>query len=397
MNTDPVRLLDSIYKSSTDISDKIFDFYSQVDIENNQTLQSYSSILSRIQKKLRSVDTIIENYKQTIDLIRSKSLDVMNNFTNICISEIIKFWLLGQQLQNPIQKQKFLQISSESSDLNNFLTFFNQFCKQPDTNLLNTSTILEKDMKNYLKRSNRLVPSTNFSYNSVARFCNKANVLISELDDYEHNDKNEFNKSFFKLQPLDKYDSIIENKVIYKNPELKNYCKIFESCDEAVFDMISSSSLLIGGFGLVGSPENLLKAIHKKSINDLNIYSCLAGTNYSGLGQLISDNRVKSVHVSHIGTNTELERQYLNGEIELEFITQGTLVERFRASAAGIHSFYTASGAGTFLEEGRVPVKFSLGGKAVEKYVYPKDFITENEKKYFLEKAIKADFGIIKA
>ena len=65
MNTDPVRLLDSIYKSSTDISDKIFDFYSQVDIENNQTLQSYSSILSRIQKKLRSVDTIIENYKQT--------------------------------------------------------------------------------------------------------------------------------------------------------------------------------------------------------------------------------------------------------------------------------------------------------------------------------------------
>ena len=94
--------------------------------------------------------------------------------------------------------------------------------------------------------------------------------------------------------------------------------KIFSSTEEAVEDITSGSTLLISGFGLCGVPENLLRAIHNKKINDLKVFTNTSGTNNFGPGILIKDHMVSSIHTSYLGGNDELERQYLNGEIELE-------------------------------------------------------------------------------
>ena len=94
-------------------------------------------------------------------------------------------------------------------------------------------------------------------------------------------------------------------------------CKIFDSTEAAVEDVKSGSTLLISGFGLCGVPENLLRAIHKKRLTDLEVYTNTSGTNNFGPGILIKDHMVRSIHTSYLGGNDELERQYLNGEIKI--------------------------------------------------------------------------------
>ena len=173
--------------------------------------------------------------------------------------------------------------------------------------------------------------------------------------------------------------------------------KIFETSDAAVADMENGSTLLISGFGLCGVPENLLRAIHQKQVRDLNVYTNTSGTNKFGPGILIKDHLVKSIHTSYLGGNEELERQYLNGEIELDLIPQGSLAERFRAGSVGISAFLTHTAAGTLVEEGGFPSKFVLGGKAVEKTTLPRETRIYGGEKYLLEKAIHGDYAIIKA
>ena len=173
--------------------------------------------------------------------------------------------------------------------------------------------------------------------------------------------------------------------------------KIFSSTEEAVEDITSGSTLLISGFGLCGVPENLLRAIHNKKINDLKVFTNTSGTNNFGPGILIKDHMVSSIHTSYLGGNDELERQYLNGEIELDLIPQGSLAERFRAGSVGISAFFTHTGAGSLVEEGGFPIKFSLGGKIIEKYSLPRETKMYGGEKYLLEKAITGDYGIIKA
>ena len=173
--------------------------------------------------------------------------------------------------------------------------------------------------------------------------------------------------------------------------------KIYDSSDAAVADISSGSTLLISGFGLCGVPENLLRALHKTKINNLKVYTNTSGTNHFGPGILIKDHMVSSIHTSYLGGNDELERQYLNGEIELDLIPQGSLAERFRAGSVGISAFYTHTGAGSLVEEGGFPMKFALGGKGVEKYSMPRETKVYGGEKYLLEKAINGDFGIIKA
>ncbi|OMJ86648.1 hypothetical protein SteCoe_11799 [Stentor coeruleus] len=173
--------------------------------------------------------------------------------------------------------------------------------------------------------------------------------------------------------------------------------KIFESSDAAVEDISSGSTILISGFGLCGVPENLLRSIHKKRLTDLKVYTNTSGTNQFGPGILIKDHQVSAIHTSYLGGNDELERQYLNGEIELDLIPQGSLAERFRAGAVGISAFYTHTGAGSLVEEGGFPMKFARGGKAVEKYSVPRETKIYGGEKFLLEKAITGDYGIIKA
>ena len=173
--------------------------------------------------------------------------------------------------------------------------------------------------------------------------------------------------------------------------------KIYNSSEAVVDDIKSGSTLLISGFGLCGVPENLLRAIHSKKLNKLDLYTNTSGTNQFGPGILISDHMVSSIHTSYLGGNEELERQYLNGEVELDLIPQGSLAERFRAASVGISSFFTHTGAGSLVEEGGFPVKFAKGGNKVEKYSLPRETKLYGGEKYLLETAINGDYGLIKA
>lgn len=173
--------------------------------------------------------------------------------------------------------------------------------------------------------------------------------------------------------------------------------KIYNSSDAAVHDVTNGSTILISGFGLCGVPENLLRAVHKRNQKDLKVYTNTSGTNNFGPGILIKDHQVSSIHTSYLGGNDELERQYLNGEIELDLIPQGSLAERFRAGSVGISAFYTHTGAGSLVQDGGFPSKFALGGTKVEKYSAPRETKIYGGEKFLLEKAIRGDFAIIKA
>ena len=154
--------------------------------------------------------------------------------------------------------------------------------------------------------------------------------------------------------------------------------KVFKSADEALFDIKDSSVLLLGGFGLCGIPENLISALGKKGVGGLTCVSNNAGVDDFGLGILLKDRRIKKMIASYVGENSLFEKQFLDGELEVEFTPQGTLAERIRAGGAGIPAFYTPTGVGTKVAEGKETKIF-------------------NRKEYLLEKAITGDFALVKA
>ncbi len=154
--------------------------------------------------------------------------------------------------------------------------------------------------------------------------------------------------------------------------------KIYNSSKEAIADIQNGSSIMIGGFGICGIPENLLRAIEEKGIKDLSVISLTAHIDDYGLGVLIKNKKVKKMIASYIGENSEIERQYFNNEIELELIPQGTFAERMRAKGAGIPAFYVPAGVGTEVANG-------------------KEVRIINGKEYILEEALGADYAIIKA
>jgi 3-oxoacid CoA-transferase subunit A len=139
-------------------------------------------------------------------------------------------------------------------------------------------------------------------------------------------------------------------------------------------DMIVMS----GGFGLCGIPENLIAALRDSGVKGLTVISNNAGVDGFGLGQLLTTRQIKKMISSYVGENKEFERQYLAGELELEFNPQGTLAERIRAGGAGIPGFYTATGVGTVVAEGKEIKNF-------------------NGRDYVLETGLIADLSIIKA
>ena len=173
--------------------------------------------------------------------------------------------------------------------------------------------------------------------------------------------------------------------------------KVFPSSLSALSDFKSNSSLSIGGFGLCGIPENLIRTLSSLPLSDLTLYTTLSGTPTQGPGLLFAKQMVCHLHTSYIGANSTVESQYLNGELEITFNPMGTLIERLRSGSTGILGFYTRSGAGTVVETGGFPTKYVKGGKTVEKYSKPKEIKEHNGVRYLYEEAVKTDFAFVKA
>jgi 3-oxoacid CoA-transferase subunit A len=130
--------------------------------------------------------------------------------------------------------------------------------------------------------------------------------------------------------------------------------KVYPDAASALRGVIKDGiTLMCGGFGLCGIPEKLITALHDSRVRDLTVVSNNAGTDGGGLGVLLKSRQIRKMISSYVGENKEFERQYLAGELELEFNPQGTLAERIRAGGAGIYAFFTPTGAGTLVAEGK--------------------------------------------
>lgn len=160
--------------------------------------------------------------------------------------------------------------------------------------------------------------------------------------------------------------------------------KVFKTADAALDGLsFDGMTVMSGGFGLCGIPENLIAALRDTGAKDITAISNNAGVDGFGLGLLLETRQIKKMVSSYVGENKEFERQYLGGELELEFNPQGTLAERIRAGGAGIPGFYTKTGVGTLIAEGKEH----------------KEFPNENgdNETFIMETGLKADLSIIKA
>lgn len=172
--------------------------------------------------------------------------------------------------------------------------------------------------------------------------------------------------------------------------------KFYNSAEDAVKEIKSGSKLLVGGFGLCGIPENLIAALSKSGVKDLVVVSNNAGVDGFGLGILLNTRQVKRMISSYVGENAEFERQYLSGELELEFVPQGTLAERLRAGGAGIPAFFTPTAYGTLIHKGGAPIRYDSNRK-VAITSEPRQHEVFNGKNYIMEHAITGDFALVKA
>ncbi|WP_407441755.1 CoA transferase subunit A [Rhodococcus sp. (in: high G+C Gram-positive bacteria)] len=172
--------------------------------------------------------------------------------------------------------------------------------------------------------------------------------------------------------------------------------KVFRSAVEAVADVTDGSSLAVGGFGLCGIPDILIRALAESGVTDLEVFSNNCGVDGHGLGILLGDKRIRRVTASYVGENKEFARQYLSGELEVELTPQGTLAEKLRAGGAGIPAFFTPAGVGTPIALGGLPWRYDAdGGVAVASPV--KEVREFRGKKYVLEESITADFALVHA
>src|SRR5258705_12437023 len=154
--------------------------------------------------------------------------------------------------------------------------------------------------------------------------------------------------------------------------------KVVSSADEAVKDIRDGMTLMLGGFGLCGIPENCIAALVKKGVKGLTCISNNAGVDDFGIGLMLSKRQVKKMISSYVGENAEFERQLLSGELEVELIPQGTLATRCMAAGYGMPAVFTPAGVGTEIAEGKEVRKF-------------------NGKDYLMEYAFDADFALVKA
>ena len=154
--------------------------------------------------------------------------------------------------------------------------------------------------------------------------------------------------------------------------------KVINSIEEALETVQDGSVLLVGGFGLCGIPENLILGLRDKGVKDLTVVSNNCGVDDWGLGLLLGNKQIKKMLASYVGENKLFEQQFLSGELEVELVPQGTLAERLRAGGSGIPAFYTATGVGTEVAEGKEHKEF-------------------DGKTYIMERGITGDVAIVKA
>ncbi|UBQ38770.1 MULTISPECIES: CoA transferase subunit A [Acinetobacter] len=155
--------------------------------------------------------------------------------------------------------------------------------------------------------------------------------------------------------------------------------KVYSSAKDALQDVVQDGqTLAVGGFGLCGIPESLITALKQTGVKNLTCISNNAGVDGFGLGLLLKSKQIKKMIASYVGENKEFERQFLSGELEVELTPQGTLAEKLRAGGAGIPAFFTATGVGTLIAEGKEEREF-------------------NGKPYILENSLTADIALVKA
>jgi 3-oxoacid CoA-transferase subunit A len=155
--------------------------------------------------------------------------------------------------------------------------------------------------------------------------------------------------------------------------------KVYPSARAALEGVVRDGQMLaVGGFGLCGIPETLIEALKDTGVRDLTVISNNAGVDGLGLGKLLLTRQIKKMISSYVGENKEFERQYLSGELELEFTPQGTLAEKLRAGGAGIPAFYTQTGVGTLIAEGKEQREF-------------------DGRRYVLERSLLPDVSLVKA
>lgn len=154
--------------------------------------------------------------------------------------------------------------------------------------------------------------------------------------------------------------------------------KLLTSFESAIQQIEDGATIIVGGFGLSGIPENLIFALRDKGVKDLTIVSNNCGVDDWGLGLLLENKQIKKMIASYVGENKLFEQQFLSGELEVELVPQGTLAERLRAGGAGIPAFYTATGVGTEVAKGKEHKEF-------------------DDRTYIMEKGIVGDFAFVKA
>jgi 3-oxoacid CoA-transferase subunit A len=154
--------------------------------------------------------------------------------------------------------------------------------------------------------------------------------------------------------------------------------KVVASAEEAIQDVFEGATIMVGGFGLCGMPENLIRALTRKGVKNLTTISNNVGIDGIGMGLLLANNQIKRHIGTYVGENKLLEQMVLDGSLRLELVPQGTFSERIRAGGAGIPAFYTPTGVGTVVAEGKETREF-------------------DGRTYIMEHALKADFAFVKA
>jgi 3-oxoacid CoA-transferase subunit A len=154
--------------------------------------------------------------------------------------------------------------------------------------------------------------------------------------------------------------------------------KIAASAEEAIQDVFDGATIMVGGFGLCGMPENLIRALARKGVKNLTTISNNAGVDGAGMGMLLANGQIRRHIGTYVGENKLLEQMVLNGTLELDLVPQGTFAERIRAGGAGIPAFFTPTGVGTVVAEGKETREF-------------------DDRPYIMERALRADFAFVKA
>lgn len=172
--------------------------------------------------------------------------------------------------------------------------------------------------------------------------------------------------------------------------------KVVKNPIDALSSLKDGATIMSGGFGLCGNPENLIQAIFELGIKDLTVISNNCGTTELGLGLLLKHGRIKKMISSYVGENKIFESQYLQGDLEVELVPQGTLAEKIRAGGAGIPAFFTPTGVHTLVSDGGLPMLYGKDGSVI-KTSAKKEIRQFDGKDYVLEHSLFADVAIIKA